>query len=375
MKFKFTSLIFFIFFFTSCTVFKQYYTQEINHKAGKITFLMKSNMPIIEIEMNSKKFPFVFDTGATATIVQDTLMVENFHKSAKGSLSAKGVNGVKVEVSTINYPIKTTLFESKNKFLAVKQAEVNNCFTRNFYGILGMDCFINDKLTMQINFSDKTLALIHKDSVNTSDYKEIESSFRDQMIFVNFEINGTKKQFKLDTGFSDFFIIPLNDDPMFNKLDAELYNGSSFKAFDEFSDNNKEIHYKNVEMDFAGEKFVSTVIASSSNKATNVGIRFMKNFDWILDFENKKVFVKRINTENKLNKDFKKYNYITYNSNNQIVIILKNQQLIDYNVGDVITSINGEKVTAKNICEMNIKLNKAVDWGTLQLEIIRAKAL
>jgi len=38
--------------------------------------------------------------------------------------------------------------------------------------------------------------------------------------------------------------------------------------------------------------------------------------------------------------------------------------------GDIITSVNGEKITAENICHYNELLNNTQDWNQFEIEII-----
>ena len=112
---------------------------------------------------------------------------------------------------------------------------------------------------------------------------------------------------------------------------------------------------------------------SSSIKSQNIGIGFIKGFDWIIDYKNKKLFYKKNN--NLIETGIKYKNYLYSNVvNDKLLVIIKNSiSKSGFNLGDQITSINSKKVTLENICEMQDLLNKTNDWSTLNLEVIPAK--
>ena len=67
-----------------------------------------------------------------------------------------------------------------------------------------------------------------------------------------------------------------------------------------------------------------------------------------------------------------KRNQLSGVSNNKIFINFSLDKISKYNLGDEITSVNNQKVTPENICEMQDLLNKTEDWSTLNLEVIPA---
>ena len=111
---------------------------------------------------------------------------------------------------------------------------------------------------------------------------------------------------------------------------------------------------------------------SGSIKVQNIGIEFMKGFDWIINFNKNNVYVKR-NT-NKIENVFnRRVAYFARVEKGKLCIILKEKSQTKYNLSDEVVSVNQIKVTSENICELQNLLNKTEDWNTLQLEVISSK--
>ena len=53
--------------------------------------------------------------------------------------------------------------------------------------------------------------------------------------------------------------------------------------------------------------------------------------------------------------------------------MVKEKSQSKHQLGDQIISVNGQKVTTENQCELQDLLNKTDDWNSLQLEVIPAQ--
>jgi len=109
-----------------------------------------------------------------------------------------------------------------------------------------------------------------------------------------------------------------------------------------------------------------TVLSNNLIKRNLLGVDFMKNYNWILDFKEGKIFFKPI--EKKSDTRFSPENRA----------IIRDGKLIFYQTGDPekirfldkeITSVNNRKTTPDNLCEIQKLLNETEDWGTLNIEI------
>jgi PDZ domain-containing secreted protein len=108
---------------------------------------------------------------------------------------------------------------------------------------------------------------------------------------------------------------------------------------------------------------------STSIKAQNIGIDFIKAFDWLIDYNNNKIYVKR--NQNSIESVFtRKVMYYAKVKAEKLEIVVKEKSQTKFNLGDEIVSVNRQKVTAENQCELQDLLNRTEDWNSLQLEVI-----
>jgi hypothetical protein len=54
----------------------------------------------------------------------------------------------------------------------------------------------------------------------------------------------------------------------------------------------------------------------------------------------------------------------------KLEVIVKEKSQTKFNLGDEIVSVNRQKVTAENQCEIQDLLNKTEDWSNLQIEVL-----
>ena len=193
-------------------------------------------------------------------------------------------------------------------------------------------------------------------------------------IFIYLYINQIEYKFKFDSGFAGSFIIPFNETLNFNDINSLVYEGSLFSTANSITNGTEKFHEK-VPIKIAQNNYYTTLLVSTSAKNQNVGILFIKCFDWIIDYKNNNVYLKKnkfeIKSEN--NKNAFQYSSSIDFIGKNLIISAKQKQLIKYNVNDQIISVNNQKVTPENICEMQTLLNTTQNWDTLQLEVLPAK--
>ncbi len=149
------------------------------------------------------------------------------------------------------------------------------------------------------------------------------------------------------------------------KLELE---GSIFQTISSHTNGN-ELIYEKMPIKFGGQAFEAKVNVSTSIKAQNIGIEFIKSFDWLIDYNHNKVYVKR--NQSTLDSNFKrKVTYYAKVNAEKLEIVVKEKSQTKFNLGDEIVSVNGQKVTAENQCELQDLLNKTEDWSSLQIEVL-----
>lgn len=100
----------------------------------------------------------------------------------------------------------------------------------------------------------------------------------------------------------------------------------------------------------------------------NLGLRFIKEFNWIFDFKNNKLYFKKLNTS-KIIEPRADINYGAKDIDNKLVVFLKNPNQKLFNLGDIIVKYNNVFVTSENICAIKDKLNNIKEWKNLNLVI------
>jgi hypothetical protein len=359
----------------SCSGIKQLANEEVQVVNGCEIVSLDNKIPLFEIKIDNQAADFLFDTGATRSVLIDSNAVPYFsQKKISNFGSAKGADGVKIQNKLLTVLMYSNIFESKNKVLSFINSSSNKCQKtfKSYAGIVGLDMFFDKNLSLQLDFSSNKICNISNVQLEElflkSQFELVKSKCKYSQIILYLTIEGKDYPFKLDTGYSGSIIMPYNEKLNFkNEKKLEL-EGSIFQTISSHT-NGKELIYEKMPISFAGENFESKVNVSTSIKAQNIGIEFIKGFDWLIDYNNNKVYVKR--NQNKIESAFtRKVSYYVKANQDQLKIVVKEKSQTQYQLGDQIIAVNNQKVTAENNCELQDLLNKTEDWSTLQLEVI-----
>lgn len=360
------------FILSSCVGIRQLASQKITTKKACATLLMEKSIPMIGLEIDGKPAKFLFDTGATATVLTDSTAVPEFAAKEFGHLgSIKGADGKKLKNRILVCKVTSPVFESDNKLLIFVNRPNSYCQKNvNAYaGILGMDVFFKDGLSMQLDFTHNSICNLTTPEVDsiaaTAGYFQVKSECESGKIFIFITIDGKELKFKLDTGFSGNLIIPYDKNTILSSSEKIELEGSLYRtALSETE--GKEFFYENIPVTIGNETVASEVSVSSSITAQNVGINFIKGFDWIIDMENNRVFLRR--NSQLIGRILPVgFAYLAKQQHGKLVIIVKEQSQA-HSLGAEITSVDGVDVTADNVCSMESLLNKTKDWSKLDLK-------
>jgi len=220
-----------------------------------------------------------------------------------------------------------------------------------------------DKLTIS-NYKNERL-----NELISNGYNEIKSEFKDRWLSIFVTINGVEYKFKIDTGYSGSFTVPFKKDLNFLNEEHQSIEGNLYHTLSGTTKNKTDYFFNEKALVFNNSNYKSALTVSQSIKAQNVGMGFIKGFNWIIDFKNKKLYVKKNGLELDTKSGYTS-KYMVVAENHKLKIMAKNALETKYNVGDEITAINNTKVTPENICEMQDILRKTEDWNTLNIEVI-----
>jgi len=212
------------------------------------------------------------------------------------------------------------------------------------------------------NCSRSAISQAQQKELLAAGFAEIKCRFGKKGFSIFIEIRKGKFKFLFDTSFQNAFSMRFSQKIPFLKGPHQTVESAST----DFIYNNKCITVN-------GIHYSSAITVSKSEKTSRVGMGFIKGFDWIIDSQNKKVYIRK----NSIGLDSRNRFTLAYAaaiSNNRLVIVSRNSRFRKYNIGDVISAVNGIEVTTENLQEMAALLSSTTDWELLALEITPIKS-
>ncbi len=374
MKTKTFYIIPLLFLLQSCKLLSLINNEEVKTKTGSVD--VKSSSLIVNIDIdNAKKIPFLFDTGASMSFINYDSIIDKTQKRKTfkfGNVSTPDGSKTRKEIMALY--IKTPWFESKNKVIGLFAMPKSKCTSKTYYyGVIGLDAFIDSNLVLELNNENHTInSYINADfdKGKLNGFNKINAIFNRKTIVIPLTINGVTDNYLLDTGNSSSIIMPFSkqlDSISTKKIVTEGKTFQSVKA----AFGNETTIVQDVLVKMGDQNFNAPVLMVPNGINKNMGMEAIKQFNWFINFTTKEVFIKK-NTV--LSKEIKvKKTYFTTINKDKILVIAKIKGNNKYNIDDEITSVNDQKVTPENICEMQNLLNKTEDWSSLKLEIIPFK--
>jgi len=396
----------------------------------QIDFALKGKRMVKKMELNyyhDKKSPFIFKDNAVYVPckINDTTHLVFFDNKASGigttiGLLTEEISGnvklpkcnktikLKKEKKTKNssnhrvivksglkyYSVESNFFQFKN-LVGVVTSQSNDTIIPICVSEKSSSKYaINDVLVgwgnaMLLSFSDTTIALF--DTINTYDtmgFTLIKSMFTCRGNTVNLTIDSIEYEFVFNMASKGFLSLP--QDAKYQKCSIE--NGR-FRC--DFSDVQYEKHKKKsdisinyVKRNTANNLVIDTLIVQQTNTIRfgdldsmegNIcyqkidrpimGMAFISQFDWIIDSYKGKIYAKKIKNTEFTNTNY--YQVNVFDSTLQISCLPIGET--EYQLFSIIDSVNGEKVNAENICQMQELLNRPNGFKENKLIILPQK--
>jgi hypothetical protein len=112
-----------------------------------------------------------------------------------------------------------------------------------------------------------------------------------------------------------------------------------------------------------------SVVSINKDMFTNIlGLPFIKNFNWLIDFKNEKIYAQQHSTEfdNSWLDKLDDINNLLVAYNNTLMIVYSKS---GYSVGSTIKSVDDTLITEENICKyQNLLLKNNKDWSAFNIE-------
>jgi len=239
-------------------------------------------------------------------------------------------------------------------------------------GVIGMDLFNrkNEESIIHLNFNDNQFEVLRSENTIPEDYKLIESTFDGSKVSIRLQIQDKPVDLVIDSGSDIFMALESSSKQMFSRSKQIALPESVGVLSGGITKISKKI-YKDVPYQLAGRKHSSSLVYTIDNlKLQHVGRPFLRQYNWIIDFQKKRVFSKYI-TEFDSNKEIRtltKFKNLAIAIGNKLIVIQStNPRLLP---GSIILKVDNKKVNATNICQLQrTLLDNTDDWSKFDIII------
>ena len=242
------------------------------------------------------------------------------------------------------------------------------------YPILGAKVIFPFEITytkVNLNFTDNKITYYENNDDTTFDvsgYKSIKCKFKwqENLLYVYPVVNGIEYECLFDTGNNGYLILKNNKkafEIQTNDIVVEGTPGISITGIDNMG---KFVIRDNEIVTLGEEDFTTTVMYVPDIIQSNMGLKFISRFDWF--FKSGLLYYKPRNVEGVDYQIKSPYRIIATDKGLMVIMkVVDDKNTLRF--GDIITSVNGDKITAENICHYNELLNNAKDWNEFEIEI------
>ena len=227
-------------------------------------------------------------------------------------------------------------------------------------GNLGYEFFRRSQQIFLFDFDALTLCNIDGQDLSAyfdQHYTPIDADFRKNGIYIPILIKWKVYKVKLDTGYTGSVFINNSAAEPFIKEPSRTYNslGGNFSVYP-----NKWITL--------GKHYYNSSIEVSDKGDSCLGMGFIKGFNWIIDFNRHKVYFKKNGNSLDAQNIFPPQ-YSVSLAKGKLVITSKAEKATKYQLGDIISSVNGTAVTGENICQIKGFFHTVKNWGDQQIQV------
>lgn len=362
----------------SCSSLKDFTEQDVQLKDEKsMEFQLRNNQMVLPLRINGKTGKFLFDTGAASSAITGKAFIEKMiltEKNYKPGIKLKGATGIEVQsYNFITDSISSEILSGqKNIFKQVVirsfEKKCGEELSSND-GILGFDILERGKKPILLDFEKNTVSVLQSD-YSAHGYELVESRFSTikNKIMIPMIVEGRPVDFLFDTGNSGGLLVRNNESRISDS--KKIYEISTIVgAFDGYSVQNIK-RYSGVEVQNPSLGNSNSEVTVLESLITNtMGISFIKKFSWIIDFNQNRIFAKKIVAAERpaaIEKAALKSGVL----NDALLVVIKDSRdMSRFMVNDQILAIDGRMVTSENICEMQNLLNGSDDWSSFEIEV------
>lgn len=325
---------------------------------------------LITAKINQTIDTLIFDTGASSTIIFNEKIINEGGYISNFKIGAKLPDQSKIYFQEKKYSIDNNFIRSENIVLKTLNVPDRPCSEAQIKDIFGNGVFKKDEKILNLDFEKSTVGVLNAaeyDSiVKDNNYFEIPIKVSGG-VYLILDEGKYKGEYLIDTGNSGSALIT-NNAELIDKESSEIFEGTVlFQANGKIKSNSNT--FINTINDFPLlDKTNMNIIHLEAHDGNNLGLEFIKRFNWVIDFKNNRAFIKVIDS-----KDSEKlvlpFSYLCTIEGDKLKICTKNISDSSYNVGDEIVSIGNELISPSNICEKRNLLNQSKNWGELDVKV------
>lgn len=349
------------FFFIICLSVIKIQAQDLS-----VPFKVLDGLPIVNITVNGKNHQFVFDTGASMTVINSEVFLglpisKKFDKVGGISSERKSMNAVNFSFNFLNQNFKNKEVLYTDLSLISKMS----CTNLEVSGIIGRD--IIENYIVEINPDSEKLIFHDHSGFNENQLKDFTKiKLQKNRPTIPIKIGGQTRYVLFDTGRSGgLSTTDYKLDQYIETTQHTSYRSKGSTVGIHGVNNDEDLHHKiyNAEIQIGNLNLTHQTFDTSKNDFNNMGFRFAKQFISYLDLKNQKLYIKKIKqyTENINESIIGSIGFSTkfdLEMKKNIIINLSTKQN-KLSLGDTLISINGETPPTDN-CEISSYLKKFI---------------
>ncbi|MGB6092469.1 MAG: hypothetical protein WBF83_01770 [Moheibacter sp.] len=350
--------------------------QGENTKTGSQMFEIKNGLMYLNADFDEKPMIWMFDTGVTVATLFNSEQLNAYELKKIPFGKTKAADGTMIETKILSGDLENGFMSISQKLFAVIPTmsfnKNDNCEIvdkTDVAGFIGMDVFYDNDSYVEINFESNHIAVLSQ-----SDFEELSQQFRpldaeikDGHIFLRTKINGKAHKLLLDTGFNGDIIFPYKKAKKMNLDKSEQYEGLLFRNAANIDRYGSLIQSADNKLEFGEFNFDVDILFVESINSSNLGLGFIKNFNWLIDYKNEKVYAQLIS--NSFSNKLQEKPYKVLATEGELRFVKRKTDETEYGLNDVVLSVNSVKITPENICRFQKMLNESNNWDNLQIEI------
>lgn len=331
----------------------------------------------LKVFVNDIELLLEVDTGAETTYItnpskfggleyfkkyqsEEVNVILAFDKSKERAYTLEKINSpLGIETSP-----KVIVRETVNKGLQCDKVKKKD-------GLLGVSYLksISENKVLHFDYGKGIIELV--DSIKKSDivgYSIVNSRFENNSIFIELTVANQMISAIFDTG-ADSFLILNKQTFKRNDYDYDTFKSPLLNANNGFS-SKKTRFYKDLPMKLGSFEIDDNIVTINKSLNSNyIGKAFIKNFNWIVDFTNERIYAKQINkiADTKWLDKLVKIDALVAAVNDKLIVIYsKNKK---YKFLTSVKSIDGKAITLDNLCEMqNLLIKNAQDLSRFDIQ-------